>query len=124
MSISSNIIEGRASGPLGDQMTTETKAGPRRRPPTHPGAIVKRELEALGLSAYAAAPLLGVTRMALGNIVAERSDVSPDMALRLGKFFGNGAELWLGLQADVDLWEARSRLKDDLAKIKAAPRGE
>jgi addiction module HigA family antidote len=69
---------------------TEHKAGPRRRPPTHPGAIVKRELEALGLSVYAAAPLIGVTRMALGNIVAEKSAVSPDMALRLGKFFDNG----------------------------------
>jgi addiction module HigA family antidote len=102
---------------------TEHKAGPRRRPPTHPGAIIKRQLEALGLSAYAAAPLIGVTRMALGNIIAEKSAVSPDMALRLGKFFDNGPEIWMGLQADVDLWNARARLKDDLAKIKPAPRG-
>jgi hypothetical protein len=56
--------------------------------------------------------------MALGNIIAEKSAISPDMALRLGKFFDNGAELWMGLQADVDLWNARARLKDDLAKIK------
>jgi len=97
---------------------TELKAGPRRRKPTHLGAIVKRELEALGLTPYAAAPLLGVTRMALGNIVAEKSAVSPAMALRLGKFFGNGAELWLGLQADVDLWNARQEIAAALAEIK------
>jgi addiction module HigA family antidote len=121
VSTSNNITEGRERAPPGDPMT-EHKAGPRRRPPTHPGAIVKRELEALGLSAYAAAPLIGVTRMALGNIIAEKSAISPDMALRLGKFFDNGAELWMGLQADVDLWNARARLKDDLARIKPAAR--
>jgi hypothetical protein len=45
---------------------------------------------ALDLTVYAAAPLIGVTRMALGNVIAGKSAVSPDMALRLGKFFDNG----------------------------------
>jgi addiction module HigA family antidote len=101
---------------------TELKAGPRRRKPTHPGAIVKRELEALGITPYAAAPAIGVTRMALGNIIAEKSAVSPEMALRLGKFFDNGPELSLGLQADVDIWNAREKLKGELAKIRPAAR--
>jgi addiction module HigA family antidote len=98
----------------------ELKAGPRRRKPTHPGAIIKRELAALDLTPYAAAPMIGVTKQALGNIIAEKSAVSPDMALRLGKFFGNGPELWMGLQADIDLWNARAKLTDELARIKPA----
>ena len=74
-------------------------------------------VQALDLTPYAAAPLLGVTRMALGNVISTKSAVSPDMALRLGKFFGNGPELWLGLQADWDLWHARNKLADQLDKI-------
>ena len=97
------------------------KAGPRRRRPTHPGAIFKRQLEFLGLSAYAAAPLIGVSRTALGNILNERSAVSAEMALRLGKFFSNGPELWMGLQADIDLWDASARLRDKSTRMKAPP---
>lgn len=100
----------------------EFKAGPRRRKPTHPGQVLASNLAAIEVTPYAAAPLLGVTRMALGNIIAEKSAVSPDMALRLGKFFDNGPELWMGLQADYDLWMAREKLRDELAKIKPAPR--
>ena len=48
--------------------------------------------------------------------------LSTDMALRLGKFFGNGAELWAGLQTDYDLWEARQKLADELARIKTLPK--
>lgn len=99
---------------------TEFKAGPRNRAPTHPGKIIATQLEALGLTVYAAAPLLGVTKQALGNIVAGKSGVSPDMALRLGRFFDNGPELWMGLQADYDLYQAKTKLGDAIKKIKAA----
>jgi antitoxin HigA-1 len=44
------------------------------------------------------------------------------MALRLGKFSGNGAELWAGLQTDYDLWEAPQKLADELARIKTLPK--
>jgi addiction module HigA family antidote len=100
----------------------EFKAGPRRRKPTHPGRILAAELEAVGLTPYAAAPLIGVTRAALGNIILEKSAVSPDMALRLGKLFGNGPELWMKLQADVDLWNAREKLAPAIAEIKTVKR--
>src|SRR6478735_9670638 len=46
--------------------------------------------------------------------------VTPAMVLRLGKFFGNGPELWMGLQADFDLREAREKMSAELAKIKPA----
>ena len=42
------------------------------------------------------------------------------MVLRLGKFFGNGPDLWMGLQADFDLREAREKMSAELAKIKPA----
>lgn len=100
----------------------EYKAGPRRREPTHPGRIVASSLEALRMSARMAAGRLGVTATALGNVIAGTSAVSPEMALRLGTFFDNGPELWLGMQADHDLWRARQALKAELAKIEPAPK--
>ena len=121
MSISNSITEGRESAPP-EQPMAEFKAGARRRRPTHPGAILRSELAELGLTAYSAGPQLGVTKQALQNIIDEKSAVSPEMALRLGKFFGNGPELWMKLQADVDLWNARQKIADDLRRIKPAPR--
>ena len=121
MSISSNITEERRGAPE-NTMTAEYKAGPRKRRPTHPGTVLAGELEALGITPYAAGPLLGVSKQMIGAIIAGKSAVSPEMALRLGKFFGNGAEIWLGLQADVDLWDAREKIAGELAKIKPAPR--
>jgi plasmid maintenance system antidote protein VapI len=54
--------------------------------------------------------------------VGSPAPVSTDMALRPGKFFGNGAELWAGLQTDYDLWEAPQKLADELARIKTLPK--
>ena len=102
----------------------ELKAGPRQRKPLHPGGIVARELAELGVSVNAAAQAIGVTRMMLGNLVNEKAALSPEMALRLGRYFGNGPEIWLKLQAEVDLWDARENLGKDLAKIKLAPRSD
>jgi addiction module HigA family antidote len=87
-----------------------------KRKPTHPGAIVESNLEALNLTVYAAARELGVTQMALHNVIKGKSAVSPQMALRLGKFFGNGAEIWMGLQADYDLGTAREVMKAELGR--------
>jgi addiction module HigA family antidote len=53
-------------------------------------------------------------------VIEGKSGVTPEMALRLGTFFGNGAELWLGMQHDFDLWRARQKMRTDLAKIKPA----
>jgi addiction module HigA family antidote len=58
--------------------------------------------------------------MALHNEIKGKSAVTPAMALRLGKFFDNGAEIWMGLQTDFDLWTTRETLKAELAKIKPA----
>jgi antitoxin HigA-1 len=75
--------------------------------PPHPGLSVRHDcLEALGLSVTEGAKVLGVTRQALNNLVNGKSGISPEMAIRLDKAFGGGAEVWLGLQMDFDLAQA------------------
>jgi antitoxin HigA-1 len=79
---------------------------PMKNPP-HPGWSVRHDcLEALGLSVTEGAKVLGVTRQALNNLVNGKSGISPEMAIRLDKAFGGGAEVWLGLQMDFDLAQA------------------
>lgn len=95
----------------------EYKAGPRKRRPTHPGQIVATSLEALELTPYAAAPRLGITKQALGNLLSGKSAVSPEMALRLGRFFRSSPEFWLRMQADVDLWDAAQKIGAEIAAI-------
>jgi addiction module HigA family antidote len=78
--------------------------------PPHPGRIVRQEcIEPLGLTVTAAAKGLGVTRKALSELLNGKSGVSPEMAFRLSKAFGSSPELWLGLQADYDLAQLRSK---------------
>jgi addiction module HigA family antidote len=89
------------------------------RPPTHPGAILREDvLPALKLSVSAAARELGVTRQNLHNVLAERQALSPEMALRVGKLCGNGPDLWLNMQRNYDLWEARERVGAEIERIK------
>lgn len=79
----------------------------RKRPPTHPGGILKRHyLEPLALAVSHAAAALGVSRKTVSKIVNERGDVTPDMALRLARAFRTTPELWLNLQRNYDLWHA------------------
>jgi antitoxin HigA-1 len=58
-----------------------------------------------------------VSRQTLHRPRAERVDVSPEMALRLGKPCGNGPELGLRMQAAHDFWAARQRLAQELERI-------
>jgi len=87
-------------------------------PPIHPGVILRMDvLPALGLSVSAAARQLKVSRQTLHRILAEKSSITPGMALRLGKFCGNGPGLWLRLQQEHDLWLAGKRMKKVIEKI-------
>ena len=120
MSISSNITEGPAPLQGAIAMAKEYKAAARLRRPTHPGALVKSDLEALNMSVNAAAIAIGVTRAALANLVNEAAAVSPEMALRLGKFFRNGPRLWIDMQTEVDLWDAAKKIGDQIEAIEPA----
>ena len=87
----------------------------RSRLPTHPGAILREDvLPNLGLSVSAFARSLGVSRQTLHAVLAERSGVSAEMALRLGASLGNGAQLWVDMQTKFDLWQAEAKLHDVL----------
>jgi addiction module HigA family antidote len=81
--------------------------------PPHPGLSVRHDcIEALGLTTTAAAKILGITRQTLNNLINGKNGISADMALRLDKAFGGGAETWLRLQMAYDLAQARKREKD------------
>jgi antitoxin HigA-1 len=88
---------------------------PMKNPP-HPGAGLKEDIEALGLSVAEAATGLGVTRQQLYRIIRGQSGISPEMALRLEKAIGGTADGWLRMQVNHDLAQARTRIAS--AKIK------
>jgi addiction module HigA family antidote len=91
---------------------------PARMRPAHPGAVLRDDvLPALGATVAAAARDLGISRQTLHAILAERAPVTPEMALRLGRWCGNGPHLWLAMQRDHDLWEAEQRMGEALAKV-------
>jgi addiction module HigA family antidote len=80
---------------------------PMKNPP-HPGRSIRTAcLEPLGLSISEGAKILGVTRQALNNVIAGKSGISPEMAIRLTKAFGSTPETWLGMQLAYDLAAAR-----------------
>ena len=78
--------------------------------PVHPGGTLRDELDARALTAKALAQSIGVPTGRIADIVSERRAISPDTALRLGRFFGNGADFWIGLQAQYDVAKVRKAL--------------
>jgi len=96
----------------------------RKRVPTHPGAILREDvLPSLpGMSVSAFARKLGVSRQTLHAVLAERSGVSAEMALRLGTLLGNGGQFWLDMQTQFDLWKAKTKLRAELGQIKQLER--
>ena len=89
--------------------------------PVHPGLLVKECLDDLGLSVAEAAKGLGITRQQLHNVIAGRSSVSPEMAIRLEKAFGSTADTWLRMQMNYDLVQMRKRASD-IVVARLAPR--
>lgn len=79
--------------------------------PVHPGLGLKDDIEALGLSVAEAAVGLGVTRQHLYNVIAGRTAITPDMAIRLEKGIGSSADHWLRMQLAYDLAQARMAAK-------------
>ena len=91
---------------------------PRRaHEPVHPGEILEKEfLEPLELSQYRLAKAISVPPRRINEIVHGTRGVSADTALRLARYFGTSAELWLNLQMRYDLEIERDRLGDRLRK--------
>ena len=83
----------------------------------HPGEHLADELQALGMSANELAKELGVPTNRLTQIMAGKRGISGDTALRLGKWFGTGPDIWMNLQKNYELRLAAQEMGDALQKI-------
>ncbi len=82
-------------------------------PPIHPGEILLEDfLKPMGISQYRLAQSIHVPARRINEIVHGTRGITADTAIRLSRYFGTSAELWLGLQADYDLELARERLNE------------
>jgi addiction module HigA family antidote len=100
------------------KMAIPNKAGMKRKP-THPGEMLREDfLPDYNLTVSGLAEALGVSRQSVNELLRERRAVSPEMALRLGRLFGNSPEFWLNAQRAVDLWLAAEALKEEVARIR------
>jgi len=90
-----------------------------QRKPTHPGEMLREDfLPDYDLSVTGLADAVSVSRQTINEILRERRAVSPEMALRLSRLFGNSPEFWLNAQRAIDLWTAAQSIKKEVAKIK------
>jgi antitoxin HigA-1 len=93
-----------------------------KRCPTHPGRLLREVvLPATGRTKTEIASLLGISRQHLYDILEERKPVSPSVAVRLGKLFGDGAGIWMRMQAAYDTWQAEQTVDvSSIPTIRAA----
>ena len=90
-----------------------------KRKPTHPGEILKEDfMVPLKLTQMELARALKTSFRTINEILNEKRNISPDMALRLARYFGTTPDVWLGLQADYDLYKAKLKSKKAINEIK------
>ena len=80
------------------------------RCPSHPGALLSDVVESTGKTKIEIATMLGISRQQLYDLLNERKPVSANIAARLGKLFGDGAGVWLRMQAAYDAWHAEREI--------------
>ncbi len=91
---------------------------PMERRPTHPGEMLREDfLPDFGLTPAELAAAIGVSRQTVYELLRERRRVSPEMAIRLARLFGNSPEFWLNAQRAVDLWEASRAIQEEVKRI-------
>ena len=91
----------------------------RRVRPTHPGEMLREDfLPDYGLTVSSLAEAVGVSRQTVNELLRERRAVSPEMAVRLSRLFGNTPQFWLNAQNAVDLWDATRKLRSDVKRIR------
>src|SRR5438270_6883621 len=121
MTINPSLSVPRRSSILKEQdMVYAAKRG-KNRCPTRPGALLRDDIiPATGRTKAEIAGLLGISRQHLYDILQERKPVSPTIAVRLGKLFGDGAANWTRMQGSYDTWHAeRSEDVRHIPTIKA-----
>jgi addiction module HigA family antidote len=98
-----------------NSLANDTK---RESCPTHPGAMLKEKfMPEYELTATSLADALGISRKSVSDLLNERRALTPVMALRLARLFGNGPEFWLNAQQAVDLWHTEQKYRDKLDQI-------
>lgn len=88
----------------------------KRIPLTHPGKHLSEFMEDYGLTQYRLAKELGIQQTRIMQIIKGRRSISADTAIRLGRFFGTSADMWLNLQSHYDLELAERTLGDEILK--------
>lgn len=95
-----------------------SNTGSRKIKPTHPGEMLREDfMPDYGLTSTTLAEKLGVSRQTVNELLSEHRAVSPPMALRLSRLFGNTPEFWLNAQLAVDLLKAQKSCKKELCRI-------
>ncbi len=76
----------------------------RKHKPVHPGEVLKLDfLEPMGITAYRLSKETGISAQHLGRIIMGTRGITADVALRLARFFGTSAQVWMGLQTHYEL---------------------
>lgn len=89
-----------------------------KRSPTHPGEMLREDfLPDYSLTVSSLAKAIGVSRQSVNELLRERRRLSPEMALRLARLFGNSPEFWVNAQRAVDLWDATQMIRDEVLHI-------
>jgi len=90
----------------------------RRIEPAHPGELLREVvIPATGRSKTDIARLLKLSRQTLYDVLGARQPVTPRIAVRLGKLFGDGPGVWLRMQNEYDIWHAEQDMRDELSGI-------
>lgn len=89
----------------------------RKHKPIHPGEVLYHDfMEPLGITAYRLAKDVGVSPQHIGRVVKGQRGIGGDLALRLARYFGTSAQLWVGLQARYDLDVAEDQSGPEIAR--------
>ena len=91
---------------------------PTHRTPTHPGEMLLEEfLNPMGLTQQQLADGIHVPYQRVNELINGKRGVTPSMALRLARFFGNSADFWMNLQMRWDIYFAQQAEADELDSI-------
>lgn len=87
----------------------------KKLPPIHPGEVLFEDfMQPLHLTQYRVAKDIGVAPIRISQIIHGIRSITADTAMRLGRYFGTSAEVWMRLQARYDLEMAQSRFQKQI----------
>ncbi len=90
----------------------------RQIKPTHPGEMLREDfMPDYSLTTAGLAEKIGVSRQTVNELLREHRSVTPYMALRLSRLFGNSPEFWLNAQRAYDLWHVQKEYRKEIVRI-------